>query len=111
MVLSAAPLPIEVIRKQIASALDIIVHISRMRDRSRKVTEIHQVVGVKNGEVQLQPLFLFEESGETTDGKIIGSLRYTGQSLVNLNKIQMAGKQLPHWITHHAPNDPRSVAV
>lgn len=107
MVLSAAPLPIEVIRKQIASALDIIVHISRMRDRSRKVTEIHQVVGVKNGEVQLQPLFLFEESGETTDGKIIGSLRYTGQSLVNLHKIQMAGKQLPHWIT----SDPRSVAV
>jgi pilus assembly protein CpaF len=102
MVLSAAPLPIEVIRKQIASALDVIVHISRMRDRSRKVTEIHQVVGLKDGEVQLQPLFLFEESGETPNGKIIGALRYTGQALANIHKIQMAGKQLPSWFMRSA---------
>ncbi|MDR6549690.1 CpaF family protein [Paenibacillus qinlingensis] len=97
MVLSAAPLPIEVIRKQIASALDVIIHISRMRDRSRKVTEIHQVIGVMDGEVKLQPLFLFEENGETPEGTIMGSLRYTGQTLCNLNKIRMAGKSLPDW--------------
>jgi pilus assembly protein CpaF len=108
MVLSAAPLPIEVIRKQIASALDVIVHISRMRDRTRKVTEIHQVVGLKDGEVQLQPLFVFEESGETPDGKIIGFLRYTGQPLTNQLKISMAGKQLPSWMSC-AANERESV--
>ncbi|OCT14278.1 pilus assembly protein [Paenibacillus pectinilyticus] len=101
MVLSAAPLPIEVIRKQIASALDVIVHISRMRDRTRKVTEIHQVIGVKDGEVQLQPLFLFEEKGESPDGNIIGELRYTGQALFNQHKMNMAGKQLPSWFTQY----------
>lgn len=47
MVLSGASLPIEVIRKQIASALDVMIHISRIRDRTRKVTEIHEVIGIK----------------------------------------------------------------
>ncbi|CAH1196541.1 hypothetical protein PAECIP111891_00891 [Paenibacillus allorhizoplanae] len=105
MVLSAAPLPIEVIRKQIASALDVIVHISRMRDRSRKVTEIQQVVGMKDGDVQLQPLFLFEESGESPEGKLLGTLRYTGQTLANMYKLQMAGKQLPSWFTRSVGGD------
>jgi pilus assembly protein CpaF len=97
MVLSGANLPVEVIRKQIASALDIMIHISRIRDRTRKVTEIHEVLGVVNGEVQLHPLFLFEESGETTDRKVIGKLTYTGNKLQNMHKIRMAGKRLPAW--------------
>ncbi|MEC0228393.1 CpaF family protein [Paenibacillus alba] len=100
MVLSSAPLPVEVIRKQIASALDIIVHISRIRDRSRRVTEIHEVLDVKEGEVQLLPLFLFEERGETVDRKVIGELTYTGNRLNNLHKIQMAGKKLPDWFAY-----------
>lgn len=99
MVLSGALLPIEVIRKQIASALDVIVHVSRMRDRTRKVTEIHEVVGVKDGEVQLHPLFLFDEKGETADRKVIGSLAYTGNRLHNMHKIRMAGKKLPEWFS------------
>lgn len=99
MVLSGASLPIEVIRKQIASALDIMVHISRMRDRTRKVTEIHEVIGIKEGEVELQPLFLFEEKGDVTDSKVIGGLTYTGKPLYNMYKIRMAGKSLPAWFS------------
>lgn len=95
MVLSSAPLPVEVIRKQIASALDIMVHISRIRDSSRKVTEIHEVIGMKDGEVHLRPIFLFEEEGESADRQVIGSLTYTGNSLVNMHKIRMAGMKLP----------------
>lgn len=102
MVLSAAPLPIEVIRKQIASALDILVHISRMRDRTRKVTEIHQVVGLKEGEVELQPLFRFVERGETEEGKVLGELVYTGENLWNEAKLRMAGKMLPSWFQTHS---------
>ena len=96
--LSGAPLPVEVIRKQIASALDVMVHISRIRDRTRRVTEIHEVLGVKDGEVQLHPLFLFDEKGETTDRKVIGELAYTGNRLHNMHKIRMAGKKLPRLV-------------
>ncbi|MDD9267841.1 CpaF family protein [Paenibacillus sp. GCM10023248] len=99
MVLSSAPLPVEVIRKQIASALDIMVHLSRIRDSSRKVTEIHEVVGMKNGDVQLQPIFLFEEEGETPDRQVTGTLTYTGHALTNTHKIRMAGKKLPDWFS------------
>lgn len=99
MVLSGAPLPVEVIRKQIASALDVMVHVSRIRDRTRRVTEIHEVLGVKDGEVHLHPLFLFNEKGETVDRKVIGELAYTGNRLHNMHKIRMAGKKLPDWFT------------
>ncbi|MGO4274808.1 CpaF family protein, partial [Paenibacillus sp. TAF58] len=99
MVLSGAPLPVDVIRKQIASALDVMVHVSRIRDRTRRVTEIHEVLGVKDGEVQLHPLFLFHEKGETEDRKVIGELVYTGNRLYNMHKIRMAGKELPGWFT------------
>ncbi|NOU85942.1 CpaF family protein [Paenibacillus sp. LMG 31460] len=99
MVLSGAPLPVEVIRKQIASALDVMVHVSRIRDRTRRVTEIHEVLDVKDGEVQLHPLFIFNEKGETVDRKVIGELAYTGNRLHNMHKIRMAGKKLPDWFT------------
>ncbi|MDQ0898593.1 CpaF family protein [Paenibacillus sp. V4I7] len=97
MVLSGAQLPVDVIRKQIASALDVMVHVSRIRDRTRRVTEIHEVLGVKDGEVQLHPLFLFVEKGETVDRKVIGELAYTGNRLHHMHKIRMAGKKLPDW--------------
>ena len=59
MVLSAAPLPIEVIRSQIASAIDIMVQPVTMRDRSRRVLEITEVIGVAEGQVILNPLFRY----------------------------------------------------
>jgi len=97
MVLSGAPLPVEVVRKQIASALDVLVHLSRMRDRSRKVTEIHEVLGVVDGEIQLNPLFIFEETGAAGEREVNGQLVYTGNKLHHMLKIQMAGKLLPAW--------------
>jgi len=93
MVLSGAELPIPVIRHQISSAIDIVVHLSRLRDRSRRVTEIAEIVGIQDGEVALKPMFRFEESGER-DGKIIGSLRQTGKTLSKVWKLQMAGLAL-----------------
>ncbi len=73
MVLSGAALPVEVIRKQISSAVDIMVHLSRMRDRTRKVTEISEIAGIENGEIVLNPLFRFEERGAAAGGKVIGA--------------------------------------
>ncbi|TCZ81020.1 CpaF family protein [Paenibacillus albiflavus] len=98
MVLSAAPLPLTVIRQQISSAIDILIHLSRIRDSTRKVTEISEVVGVNNGEIELNPLFTFVEHGEEQDGKVKGELIYTGNPLNHTLKLQMAGSSLPDWM-------------
>lgn len=92
MVLSGADLPLSVVRRQIASAIDIFVHLSRLRDRSRRVIEISEVVGIDDGEVLLNPLFTFQEEGELF-GKITGRLKQVGHGLVYTDKLQMAGFQ------------------
>lgn len=91
MVLSTAPIPLDAVRKQIASAIDIIVHLSRLRDKSRKVVEICEVSGINDGEIKLNPLFRFNESGSTDKDKIEGRLERTGFRLANTYKLQMAG--------------------
>lgn len=92
MVLSAAELPLSVIRGQIASAIDIMIHLSRHRDRSRRVTEISEVIGIENGEVKLSPLFRFREDGER-NGRIVGALERVGD-MRRTEKLRMAGKEL-----------------
>lgn len=89
MVLSGAELPIAVVRQQIASAIDVFVHLSRLRDRSRRVMEISEVAGLENGEVVLHTLYKFRETGEK-DGRIIGELEPQGP-LLNQDKLKMAG--------------------
>lgn len=97
MVLSGADLPIAVVRQQISSAIDIFVHLSRLRDRSRRVTEISEVIGMQDGEVMLNPLFRFQEI-EEKEGKIIGGLVQVG-TLRQVDKIQMAG--LGEWLSEY----------
>ena len=88
MVLMAVPLPLEAIRKQMASSLDIMIFLSRFRDGTRKVVEISEVLDYEDGNVKLNPLFIFEEKGEDENGKIIGELKSTGNVLKNTNKIK-----------------------
>jgi pilus assembly protein CpaF len=90
MVLSAADLPIIVVRQQISSAIDIFVHLSRLRDRSRRVMEICEVIGLKDGEVQLNPLYEFQETGEHS-GRIQGGLTACGNAMLHTSKLKMAG--------------------
>ncbi|SHK07433.1 CpaF family protein [Paramaledivibacter caminithermalis] len=91
MVLSAAAMPLDAIRQQIASAIDIIIHLGRLRDKTRRVLEIHEVLGYENGKIQLNPLFNFVEEGETDDKKIIGVLKRTKNKMKNTQKFKMAG--------------------
>lgn len=91
MVLSGADFPISVIRKQIGSAIDIMVHLSRLRDHSRKVVSISEVIGVENNEIILQPLYEFVEEGEDSQGKIVGELKSTKYKLKNRLKLELAG--------------------
>ncbi len=71
MVLMGMEIPLPAIRRQIASAIDIIIHLGRLRDKSRKVLQIVEVVGYENEEIQLQTLYEFVEQ-EVIDGRIQG---------------------------------------
>ena len=74
MVLMGIDLPLEAIRRQIASGVDILVHLGRMRDKSRKVLEISEVLGYSQGEIHLHPLYQWEE-GEGLVRKDLLSIR------------------------------------
>jgi pilus assembly protein CpaF len=91
MVLGAAPIPLDAIRQQIASAIDIIVHLSRMRDRSRKVLEISEISGCDKGLIKLNPLYIFEDKGDSADGKVDGKLKRTDNILSHQDKFRMSG--------------------
>lgn len=90
MILMGIEIPLEAIRQQIASGIDIIVHLGRIRDKTRKVLEIVEVRGFDKGEIVLSPLYRFEEEGETDGGKILGTLRKKGE-LSYVEKLQTAG--------------------
>ena len=90
MILMGMEIPLDAIRQQIASGIDIIVHLGRLRDKTRKVMEIVEVRGFENGEIVLSPLYRFEEEGETDGGKILGALQKKGE-LAYVEKLQTAG--------------------
>lgn len=87
----AAGLPLEAIRQQIASAVDIIIHLSRLRDKSRKTMEITEVVGYENGRIILNPLYVFEEDENSTLEKVSGSLKRTKNAMKNDYKLLLSG--------------------
>ena len=92
MVLQGAEgLPLEAVRQQIASAIDIIIHLSRLRDHSRKTMEITEVIGYENGEIILNPLYRFEEDENSTLEKVSGTLKRTENPLQNDFKLRLAG--------------------
>lgn len=94
MVLSGAELPLSVVRHQIGSSIDIIVHLSRLRDRSRRVMEITEVVGVRDGEVELNPLYKFQIDGEM-EGRIVGHWAPCGVGMMHVDKLAMSGYEIP----------------
>lgn len=91
MVLTGADFPISAIRNQISSAVDVIIHLGRLRDRSRKVIEISEVLGVKNGEIELNPIYVFEENKELSGDMVVSTLKRTKNKFVNIEKFEMAG--------------------
>ncbi len=92
MVLMAAELPLSAVRAQIASGLDVIVHLGRLRDRTRKVLDISEVCGYENGEISLKRLYGFVEEGYE-NCRVKGTLRKTGE-LENREKLGRAGLSL-----------------
>ena len=90
MILTGMDIPLAAIRRQLASGIDIIVHLGRLRDCSRKVLEIVEIEGCRDGEICLHTLFEFEETGQNDEGEIVGKLQPRGR-LMNCRKLEMAG--------------------
>lgn len=90
----ASGMPLAAIRMQIASALDIIIHLSRLRDHSRKTMEITEVLGVEDGQIQLNPLFIFEEDKDSTLTHVSGELKRTANPMKNVHKLELAGQKI-----------------
>lgn len=92
MVLMGLELPVQAIRRQIASGIDLMVHLGRMRDKSRKVLEILEIIGYEyqTGEIGTRTLYEFVEQGEDQQGRIRGSL-VKRKELQNRQKLQRAG--------------------
>lgn len=91
MVLMGMDLPLTAVRRQIASGVDLIVHLGRLRDGSRKVLEIVELTGMEQGEICLRSLFHFEEEpGHEKAEKVAGQLRRT-EELLHTEKLRAAG--------------------
>jgi pilus assembly protein CpaF len=84
-------LPLEAIRQQIASAVDIIIHLSRLRDKTRKTMEISEILGYEEGKIKVNPIYQFIEDEKSTLEKVSGRLIRTTNPFQNDYKLKIAG--------------------
>lgn len=94
MILMGVELPVSAIRRQIASGIDLIVHLGRLRDKSRKVLEITEISGMKEDQIILNPLYRFQEMNSMKEERLKGGLVKVGQ-LINRYKMESAGISYP----------------
>lgn len=90
MLLMGMDIPLSAIRRQIASGIDILVHLGRMRDKTRKVLEIAEITGFSEGEITTRTLYAFEEDENSTREKVSGKLEKKGE-LYHVEKLEAAG--------------------
>ena len=95
VMMAGMDLPVRAIREQIASAIDLIVQQSRLRDGSRKLTYLTEVQGMEGDVITLQDIFVFDQTGRDENGKVIGRFRPTGIRPKFLEKLATNGINLP----------------
>jgi pilus assembly protein CpaF len=95
MVLMAVDLPINAIREQIASGINMLVHLSRLQDGSRRVTHVTEIVGVQGGVVSIHDIFEFHGRGVDGQGRILGQLQPTGLRPHFLDRLGQFGEHVP----------------
>jgi pilus assembly protein CpaF len=95
VLMAGMELPVKVIRQQVSSAIDLIVQQSRLKDGARKVTAITEVAGMEGDTIVLTDIFRYEQTGITTDGKVVGALKPTGIRPLFTPRLEAAGFKLP----------------
>jgi pilus assembly protein CpaF len=91
-------IPTRVILQQLASAIRMVVQVSRLQDGARKILSISEVLGIRNDQVELQEIFTFERTGVTDAGKVQGRFKATGLAPKILDRLRVSGIQLPSSI-------------
>ena len=100
VMMASQHVPDRVIRQQLASAIHLVCHVSRLSDGTRKVTGIAEVVGVKGDQIEMQDIFMFDRKGVTERGKVVGTFRATGNQPLCLDKLRGFGIRLSKAIFH-----------
>jgi pilus assembly protein CpaF len=100
VMMASQHVPDKVIRQQLASAINIVVHCNRLADGARRVTGIAEVLGVENDLVDMQDIFEFERTGISQRGKVVGMFRGCGNTPVCLERLKSYGIHLPLSIFH-----------
>jgi pilus assembly protein CpaF len=95
VLMSDIDIPSRVIQQQLASAIRIVVQVSRLQDGSRKITNIAEVRGIKDDRIVVQDIFLFERVGVTDAGKVQGRFRSSGETPKVLERLKIYGIELP----------------
>ena len=96
--MAGSDLPTKVLREQIASAVDVVIQLSRLHDGSRKITTVSEVAGMEGEQVMITELFKFLEEGRNPQGKVTGQLRATGMRPVSAGRLEEAGYRMPTLI-------------
>jgi pilus assembly protein CpaF len=95
-------LPDKAIRHQVASAINLVIQVSRMADGSRRVTNISEITGMEGEVITMQDIFVFERSGINAQGKVMGRFRATGIRPKASERLAAAGVQLPIQMFEHS---------
>jgi pilus assembly protein CpaF len=111
MVLMAVELPVQAIREQIASGINLVVHLSRLQDGSRKVTHISEIVGMQGSVVSMHDIFLFQGRGVDSNQRVVGQLLPTGLRPHFMERLNQYGENLPIETFLVAPRANEATAV
>jgi pilus assembly protein CpaF len=95
MVLMAVELPISAIREQIASGINLLLHLSRLQDGTRRITHVTEIVGMQGGVISMHDIFEFQGRGVDANGQIVGSLQPTGLRPHFLDRLTQFGEHIP----------------
>jgi pilus assembly protein CpaF len=98
VMMASQHVPDKVIRQQLASAINIVVHCARLSDGTRKVTGVGEVVGIDGEQVDMQDIFMFDRTGISSRGKVLGSFRATGAQPVCMERLKAYGIHLSRSI-------------
>ena len=97
-------IPERAIRQQIASAIHLLVHVTRLSDGRRRVTNIMEITGMEGEVITTQDIFLFERTGVTKEGRVLGRFRATGIRPKCADRIEPSGRVLPAHMFEHVQN-------
>ena len=98
VMMASQHLPDRIVRQQLTSAINIVVHLARLIDGTRRVTSISEVLGVKDEQVELQDLFLFDRTGIAPSGKVLGKFQATGLHPICMDRLKACGIHLSESI-------------